>query len=258
MKSFFTVIFFFVFINCSLSGEIIISGIYQGKNVYVQNPFSPEKKQFCTDEVFVNEEKVLSEIKNSAYTINLSHLDFGSPVAIRITHKNDCTPRIVNAFVIQSPDQSYTFIDTYIKDKLIKWSLKEKVLAGRFIIEKYNSNYWKPIGTIAVLLEEADYNFNVEQFISSGTNKFRIKYLSPKEQVFISSNILFESKPESVTFSLTGSNKILLSKETSYEIIDEDGNKVTNGKGNEIAISNLNPGVYYINYSNKSEKFQKN
>lgn len=248
---------FLSFVNFSIAEELSISGFYQGKNLYVQNPLSADKKLFCTNEVFVNEKMVLSQIKNSAYTINLSHLENGSPVTIKITYKNDCAPKIINAFVLQKSNQNYTFQSVQIKDNLILWSLKEEVISGRFIIEKYTENYWKPIGTTPISFEKKEYTQNIERYLSEGINKFRVKYLSPDEQVFVSSNISHEFLGESVTFSLTSSNKILLSKESPYEIMDAEGNLIKDGKGNEIAISTLHPGIYYINYANKSEKFRK-
>ncbi|HYG38487.1 MAG TPA: T9SS type A sorting domain-containing protein [Cytophagales bacterium] len=257
MKTLILAFAFLGLINSVFGGEIFVSGVYQGKNLYVQNPFSPDKKQFCTDEVFVNDIRVLSEIKHSAFTINLSHLQKGAEVEIKITYKNDCAPKIVNAFVLQKPGQHYTFNPVTIQNNAIYWSLKESVIAGRFIIEKYTDNFWKPIATTPVNIETTKYHQNLESYFSAGTNKFRVKYMSPEEKVYISSNISHESEGEAITFLLTSSNKILLSKESPYEIIDADGNKIKDGRSNEIQISHLNPGIYYINYSNKSEKFLK-
>jgi hypothetical protein len=240
----------------SFGGELTIKGVYQGKNVYVQNPYNVEQKEFCTEEVYLNNVKVLSSIRNSAFTINLSNLEIGTPVEIRIKYKADCSPKVVNAYVLQS-NSKYTFENLAIVDKEINWELKEDVLGGRFIIEKYTENYWKPISTSQIILNQKQYKVAVAQYFTNGTNKFRVKYLSPTEEVSISNNLDYEVMDENAILSLDASNKIRLSKEASYEIIDEDGNKIQDGKGREIGIANLDPGVYYINYENKSEKFLK-
>jgi hypothetical protein len=233
-----------------------IKGVYQGKNVYVQNPYNAAQKEFCTEEVYLNDVKILSSLKNSAFTINLSNLEIGTPVEIRIRYKGDCSPKIVNAYVLQG-DSKFTFENLAIIDKEINWNLKEDVLGGRFIIEKYTDNYWKPVTTSPIVLNQKNYKVSIGQYFTNGTNKFRVKYLSANEEVSISNNINYEVMDENSILSLDASNKIRLSKETSYEIIDEDGNKIQNGKGREIGIGNLDPGTYYINYENKSEKFLK-
>ena len=256
MKFFTLNILFFFSAFSAFCGEIQIKGVYQGKNVFVQNPYNVERKEFCTREVYVNGVKVLSSIRNSAYSINLSNLEMGAPVNIKIVYSDDCAPRIINPYVLQS-DENYTFNHLAVEEKQINWILNEDVLAGRFIIEKYTENYWKPVASTPVVLNEKNYKTSIEPFLENGTNKFRIKYLSPKEQVFISKNIELKISLELTSISQDLSNKILLSKETTYEIIDEEGNKIKDGKGKEIAISNLNPGVYYINYDNRSEKFLK-
>lgn len=256
MKNYILNIFLFFLVFSASAGEIEIKGVYQGKNVFVQNPYNVEKKEFCTKEVYLNDVKILSAIRNSAFSINLSNLEIGSSVHIKIVYSEDCQPRIINPYVLQGAE-NYTFNAVAVADQIIKWSLNEPVLSGRFIIEKYSENYWKPVTTAAVVLNEKEYSVTLAPFIQNGTNKFRIKYLSPKEQVFISKNIEYYSAAQQISLNNDTSNRILLSKETSYEIIDADGNKIRDGKGKEIAISNLHPGTYYLNYENKSEKFLK-
>jgi hypothetical protein len=256
MKFFTINVLFFFTTFLSFGGEITIKGVYQGKNVYVQNPYNVEQKEFCTEEVYLNNVKVLSSIRNSAFTINLSNLELGTSVEIRIKYKADCSPKIVNAYVLQN-NSKYSVENLAIADKEMSWELSEEVLGGKFIIEKYTENYWKPVSTSPIVLNQKNYKAAIGQHFTNGTNKFRVKYLSPKEEVSISNNIDYEVMDENAILSLDASNKIRLSKETSYEIIDEEGNKIRDGKGSEIGIANLDPGVYYINYENKSEKFLK-
>ncbi|NJM94225.1 MAG: T9SS C-terminal target domain-containing protein, partial [Cytophagales bacterium] len=89
-----TAFFFFLFLpSCFLwAGELVIAGVYQGKNVYVQNPFTWDMKNFCTREVYVNDKLVLSNPKASAYEINLSAFQVNQPVVIKIIHENNCAP----------------------------------------------------------------------------------------------------------------------------------------------------------------------
>src|SRR6478736_813022 len=58
----------------SYAGILTLSGVYQGKNLYVQNPFTGNMKDFCSNDVYVNDVKVMSNIQSSAYEIDLSNL----------------------------------------------------------------------------------------------------------------------------------------------------------------------------------------
>ena len=69
-----------------VSKVLILTGVYSGKNLYVQNPLLPDK-HFSTEEVFVNEKLVLSHPLTSAFTMDLSHLMVDQPVEIKIVQK---------------------------------------------------------------------------------------------------------------------------------------------------------------------------
>ena len=94
---------FFIFSQVhSQDTEYTVTGEYQGKNIYVQNPLSKDKLNFCTTEVYLNERLDKTSPKTSAYEIDLSHLEIGSPVFIKIVHKEGCKPKIINPQVIRS------------------------------------------------------------------------------------------------------------------------------------------------------------
>ena len=50
---------------------ILLEGTYQGKNVYVQNPFASSGVGFCVYEVRVNDQVTTDEIGSSAFEIDL-------------------------------------------------------------------------------------------------------------------------------------------------------------------------------------------
>ncbi|MFN0049023.1 MAG: T9SS C-terminal target domain-containing protein, partial [Cytophagales bacterium] len=63
--------------------------------------------------------------------------------------------------------------------------------------------------------------------------------------------------PEVTFFPKRVANKIYLSRDADYEIIDGYGNPLMKGKGKEIVCETLSEGVYYLNIDNKTEKFLK-
>jgi len=68
----------------------------------------------------------------------------------------------------------------------------------------------------------------------------------------------YYSEEDPITFYPTRvTDKIILSRETSYEVLDAAGNSVVQGTGSEIHVEDLNSGLYYLNINNKTEKFIK-
>jgi hypothetical protein len=79
-----------------------LNGIYTGKNLYVQNPFS-DFGGFCiTAKPVVNGNVSTALIHSSAFEIRLSDYNFknGDSVHIVITHDDNCLPEILNPEVI--------------------------------------------------------------------------------------------------------------------------------------------------------------
>jgi hypothetical protein len=52
-------------------------------------------------------------------------------------------------------------------------------------------------------------------------------------------------------------DKITLSRESDYTVVDAYGNQIANGKGVEIDLINLKEGLYFLYVDNREEKFVK-
>ena len=88
--------------------DISITGIYQGKNLYVQNPFSSNNVGFCVTEVKVNGNITTDETQSSAFEIDLKaqNLKLQEPVTVVIYHKEGCNPKILNPEVLKPVQDS--------------------------------------------------------------------------------------------------------------------------------------------------------
>ena len=80
-------IFLFILLSVILStkgfsqgGVIILEGNYQGKNLYIQNPFGSGGVGFCVTEVLVNGNITTDEINSSAFEIDSVSGKFGCHV----------------------------------------------------------------------------------------------------------------------------------------------------------------------------------
>ena len=82
-------------------GEVILNGTFQGANLYVQNPFS--ENGFCALSVFVNDSLYIdsAQLQVNAFEIDLIRfgLIINDPVTIKIKHKGDCIPKVLNSTV---------------------------------------------------------------------------------------------------------------------------------------------------------------
>ncbi|MBX9850426.1 MAG: T9SS type A sorting domain-containing protein [Cytophagaceae bacterium] len=240
------------------AGILTLSGVYQGKNLYVQNPFTGNMKDFCTNDVYVNDKLVMSNIQSSAYEIDLSHLKEQEPVTVKITHKDDCKPKILNPQVIKATSQ-FAFSSFHVEKDKITWVTKGEKQNGKHFIEHFVNNSWVIVKEIPGKGSVIINSYN-EPAVShhSGLNKYRVKYLENDGQVFYSQVLEFVSDLTPVDFyPKRVTDKIYLSREAEFELLDAYGNVVRKGNQKEINMSDLTTGVYYLNVDNKTFKLFK-
>ncbi|PJC62331.1 MAG: hypothetical protein CO022_05125, partial [Flavobacteriales bacterium CG_4_9_14_0_2_um_filter_32_27] len=72
MKNTFTLLFSILIAFSSYAGVIVLEGHYQGKNLYVQNPFAGSGVGFCTFEVTINGDVTTDEVNSSAFEIDFT------------------------------------------------------------------------------------------------------------------------------------------------------------------------------------------
>jgi len=257
--SFWSVLLIFIsFSAFSQNGKVELSGVYKGKNLYVQNPFSGDMKSFCTENVFVNGEKKLSNIQSSAYEIDLSFLKIGDPLVLKITHSTDCKPKILNPQVIRNNSNDFHFLSFNVSDTKLNWSTKGESEGGKIFVQQFTRGQWTNVKNIKgkSLPTKADYNSVITHH--NGLNKYRIKYLDIHGKVVYSHISEFNSAESDVTFYPSRvSTKITLSRSIDFEIMDSYGNVVKKGNGDKIDCMDLKSGVYYLNMHNQTEKFFK-
>jgi hypothetical protein len=256
---FLLILLFAAFVGHAHAGVLELQGVYQGKNLYVQNPFAGNMKDFCTNEVSVNGKVVMTGIQSSAYEIDLSHLKLQEAVTVKITHKDDCKPKVLNPQVIR-PSSAFQFSSFNVDKDRLFWASKGEKPKGRFFIEQFVNNTWiivkEMYGKESPLLN----NYDATSTHHSGLNKYRVKYLENDGQVFYSSVMEFTSDLAPLEiYPKRVSDKVYFnpSREADFEVLDAYGNVVRKGKGKEINMDDLASGVYYINLDNKTYKIFK-
>ncbi|GIV42220.1 MAG: hypothetical protein KatS3mg034_1530 [Vicingaceae bacterium] len=239
----------------SQGGVIVLEGNYQGKNIYVQNPIAGSGVGYCVYEVTVNDQVTTDEINSSAFEIDFTALGLkmGTPVVVKIKHKDDCKPKVLNPEVLKPKSTFETVSISATPDGLITWKTKNETGKLPYIIEQFRWNKWVKVGEVEGVgtPEEHEYQFKIEPH--SGENQVRVKQVDYSGKPRISPTAKFESKVEKVTFSpIKVKDEIIFTAETLYEIYDSYGNIVKKGFGKTVDVSNLPKGIYYINYDNST------
>src|SRR4051812_37146048 len=149
-----TICTFFLFAGTtrliSQSNVIVLEGNYQGKVLYVQNPFAPGGVGFCVTEIKVNGNLTTDETNSSAFEIDLKphKLSIGDKVEIKIFHKDGCKPKVLNPEVLK-PKSTFDVIGISAdKDGTLKWTTKSETGKLAFFVEQYRWNKWVKVGEV--------------------------------------------------------------------------------------------------------------
>lgn len=244
------------------AGVIILEGVYQGKNLYVQNPFAGSGVGFCTFEVTINGDISTDEISSSAFEIDFTNynLKLGDKVIVKINHHNDCRPKVLNPEVLE-PKSTFEIIDIAVdQDGVLKWKSKNETGELDYIIEQFRWNKWVKVGEVKGKgqVDEQSYSFQIKPH--SGENTFRVKQIDYTNKPRYGPSVKYtDADIIPITFSPRKVKKVLIfSHETMFEVYDAYGNIVKKGFANQIDVINLDKGIYYLNYDSKSERFIKN
>ncbi len=246
-------------------GVIILEGNYQGKNLYVQNPFGSGGVGFCVTEVLVNGNITTDETNSSAFEIDFKphKLAIGEKVEIKIKHKDDCKPKVLNPEVLK-PKSTFEVISMSVdKDGTIKWSTKSETGKLAYAIEQFRWNKWVKVGEADGVGTPSTNNYIFKVAPHSGKNQVRVRQTDYSGQPRLSKPVDFVSEISEVTFAPVKASKdinFLANEkpiETMYEIYDQYGNIVKRGFASTIDVSNLAKGGYFLNYDNKMGEFIK-
>lgn len=246
----------------TFAGNIVLEGNYQGKNLYVKNPFAGSGVGFCVFEVTVNGSVTTDEWNSSAFEIDLSihDLDPGDEVVVVIKHKDDCGPvKVLNPEVLNPKSTFKTEGITVSNDGVLQWSTTGESGVLTFIVEQFRWNKWVYVGEVEGKGRTGKtnaYSFKVTPH--SGENKFRVKQVDYTGKPNYSPDVTYTSAQSPVSFSpIKVESQIDFTAETMFEVYDIHGNIVKKGYSNKIDATNLKKGLYYLNYDNDTKEFMK-
>lgn len=261
MKKYIITFLFFALIGSwSFASEIVIEGIFQGKNLYVMNPFTSSGVGFCVFEVTINGKTSTDEINSSAFEIDLSVFQFniGDKIVVDIKHKDNCIPKVLNPEVLK-PKSTFTVSLIEVgKDGTLSWMTTGEAGKLTYVVEQYRWNKWVKVGEIDGKGTPSSNSYSAKVSPHSGNNKFRVKQVDYTKKPRYSTEANYKSMAPAVSItSKKYEAEITFSGETMYEIYDYYGNLALKGVGDKVNISGLKKGDYFINFDNTMDQFKK-
>lgn len=244
------------------AGTIVIDGHYQGKNLFIQNPFSEAGVGFCVFEVTVNDQIATDEINSSAFELDLGNfgLKLGDKVVVKIRHKDGCTPVILNPEVLK-PKSTFDIVKQGVaSDGLYSWTTTNETGELPFIVEQKRWNKWVKVGEVPGVGRPGENSYSFKVTPHSGENTFRVRQVDLTRKSRYSEAVKFtDPSVQPVTWGpAKPKEEITFSANTMYEVYDQYGNIVKRGYANKLDVSTLKKDMYYLNYDNKmGETFLK-
>ncbi|MEQ6168872.1 MULTISPECIES: hypothetical protein [unclassified Ekhidna] len=244
-----------IFSQVAPKDETNLAGVFQGKTLFIQNPFDRNDRKFCVDKVFINEREVDINYNLSALKIDFEGYDLYTPVKVRLVHKDSvCAPTIINPEAILF-HTIFRFVDVSLTDSALVWSTKGESGVGEFEIEKLMNGVWvdQEIREALGRYEGAQYMYYPN--LDEGANKYRIRYNFPagrRNDYLYSREVEYDHYPEPVEFRpKSAKTRLFLSRVTHYEIYNDGQKLVLEGQGKEIDVTVLRQGRYVIYFNGR-------
>ncbi len=244
------------------AGEMVLKGIYQGKDLYIINPMLDMGEEYCAYEVLVNKIEFADVINSSAFRISLDYvgLEFGQEYEVVIKHHENCTPKLVNPEVLK-PLSTYSIVDYELGyNNTFNFTTQNESGKLIFYIEEFRWNKWILRGSVPGEGGPENRTYSQKVYPYNGENMFRIYQMDHLNRKFYSDTITFtiDKKPVTVTCPLNKVKKeISLSAVTYYAVINEYGEELITGAGNLIDVSKLKKGEYFLNFEDEYVSFKK-
>ena len=241
------------FVSSAFSEVVIISGIYQGKDLYVQNPMSADSSGYCVFEVLVNGQITADQLNSASFAVDLAiwKLNTGDALEIVLRCKENCEVKILNPEVIY-PSSTFEITSlTVSATGGMEWTTEKETTPINFVIEQFRWNKWINVGEVKGRgkPETCRYNFPVN--LHTGINTIRIYQLDHKGQHSSEEYKVESTSTEVKIKSFKISDAIEFSSITEYEVISEYGALVTSGRGQSIDATKYPKCKYFVNFDNK-------
>lgn len=241
----------------SSAGILVLEGTYQGKNLFVKNSFGSEGVGFCIYEVTINGKLNPDEVNQSAFEIDFGfqNIKMGEAVIIKIKHKDDCNIKVLNPEVLKPKSTFETENVKLGQDGIFHWTTSNETAQLNYIVEQFRWNKWVKVGEVKGKGTSGIHKYEFKITPHSGENKIRVKQLdyTSKPRYSDAATMVSEQEPVSISGDKFKNQISFVGGKSQYELYDKYGTIVKRGYSDNINISNLDKGTYYLSLDNKTE-----
>lgn len=242
------------FSQASFAELIVLSGIYNGTDLYIKNAATTTGVGYCIYEVRVNNRITSDETNAPVVGVNFRDLSLrpGQPVEIVIRCKEDCAIRVLNPEVLLS-ESTFEMESVLVNpDGHMEWATRNERGTLPFTIEQYKWKRWVKVGEVMGKGDLHRNTYVMDMALHSGTNVFRITQ-KDHSGMKSSNEVKVQGKaPQVQLFSTAESVQFRFSAETSFELYSEFGELVAKGRGSYVPVRGFPRGTYYLNYDNQA------
>lgn len=254
------------FTSTAKSEEINIKGVYQGLNLFIENPLiideENNKESFCIQEIVVNDVSYEYDYNSSAVCIYFNEFEIvlGDNLNITIIHTDDCFPQIINPDVLNSLStyqlSEYRMIDNNTIELITNY--ESSVL--KFKVEQYRWGDWVTLNTFEGNGGPQINKYEIDIYPHDGENLYRISQMDHLFRVKYSQDIVVSSDNPEVKILSKKSNlkdNLEFSDNTYFIIQDIYGFVIKKGYKKVVDVSDLKSGKYYLRYDKVWTDFVK-
>lgn len=235
--------------------HINLVGVYQGKTLFIQNPYNAVKRAYCLKQIMLNNNPLSLNYQLSAIKLDFEEYDLYTPITVTIWYADTlCIPVIINPDAILF-HTIFRFSDASLTDTSLTWSTKGERGIGAFEIEKLKNGTWNTQEIVKAkgIYEGANYFYLPK--LEEGANKYRVKYHFPegsRVDHLYSMEMDHDYYPEPIDFNPKSvKTRMYLSRYASYEIFNAKNELILTGEGLEIDLTKLRRGRYSIYFNGK-------
>jgi hypothetical protein len=192
----------------------------------------------------------------------LSGLMFFLLLFMSSSNQTMATPWAVLANDLSTPhptDTGFRFVMVEIINGELRWEVDGEVAQGQYRIETLLNNNWTTAQVVpANSLSRGSYAFRLS-LVGSLANipiKYRVAFTAPQSKELISPEV--ELLVGEITFyPVNVTDNLHFSQSIRYQIVTPAGQTMLKGSGTSVDCRQLAPGLYYLMFDSRKERFVK-